>query len=365
MNGLDFRGWELGAPPTARHTERGSIYAIALLTLTVLGMLAAVLGWGALVRTQQAQKRETTRHLESLIQSGVTYASWQKRYKHKRLPFNFNLKLNSGTITGRAEEAPTYGSDAMKVSISAAYKDAQLTATRILSGAQRARQSTEFALFIDNSLFVKNGSVKIEGNIHLNGQLITQNGWSIYATGGITSAGNQVGNILTDTYTEKNTPMLPDDLPTMVEFRMKATQLLASDLDLPFGTTLGNGEIQYVQGNVQIQGKLKGAGIIVIEGNLIFKGRTWYADNQSLFVFVVQDDIIIPPDTKVAGYLISKNGNIFIGKDSHIEPGGILIAKGNLEAAGDLAIVHDPRVNVDFFRKLSRVLEVDTVVAAP
>jgi len=347
------------APLAVRHTERGSVYVIALLTLTVLGMFAAVLGWGALVRTQHAQKRETIRHLESLIQSGVKYASWQRRYKNRGLPFNFNIRLNSGTITGRAKDAPAYGSDAMEVSINAAYKDEQLTKTRIISGAQQARKSTEFALFIDNSLFVKNGSIKIEGDIHLNGQLVTQSGWSIYSTGGITSSGNQVGNILTDTYTETHTPILPENLPTMVDLRMQAVHVSVSALDLPFGTTLSNGEIQYVQGDVQIQGQLRGSGIVVVEGDLIFKGKTWYSDSQSLFVFIVQDDIIIPPNTEVSGYLISKNGNVFIGKNSKIEPGGIVIAQGTLEAAGDMAISHDPRVNVDFFRNLSRVSEID------
>lgn len=347
------------------HTRRGSVYVIALLTLSVLAMFAAVLGWGAIVRAQQAQKRESSRYLESLIQSGVAYASWQRRYQNRDLPFSFNLSFGSGRITGYADKAPAYGSDAMKITVNATYKDNQMTKQRIISGAERSRQTTEFALFVDSSLYVVNGTIKIEGDLHVNGRLVTRNGWIAYATGSITSSGNQIGNVVADTYSEKFTPTLQENLPTMTELRMQATQLLMGPLTMPFGMNLNSGDIQYVQGDLQLQGRLIGSGIVVVEGNLTFTGKTWYDNKHSLYVFVVQGDIVIPDRTEISGYLISKNGNVHIGKDSQVDPGGIMVADGTLNADGDLAIAHDPRVNTDFFRQLSRVVEIDDDTAVP
>lgn len=341
------------------HTQRGSVYVIALLTLSVLAMFAAVLGWGAIIRTQQAQKRENSRHLETLIQSGITYASWQKRYRNRSLPFNFSLNMGSGQVDGRVEALPDFGDDAMKVRVNAQYKDAQMTKERIISGAKRARQTTEFALFIDNSLYVRNGTLKVKGDIHVNGQIVTQDGWQVSTEGSITSAGDQIGDVVADTYLEKFTPSIPGSVPTLTELRMLSTQLFTGSSIRPFGMNLGTGDIQYVQGDLRIQGELMGTGIVVVEGDLIFTGKTWYGNSRSLFVFVAQNDIVIPSETEIVGYLISKSGNVIVGRDSVIDPGGLVIIDGSLEAAGDLVLIHDPRVNADFFRQLSRVVEID------
>lgn len=342
------------------HTQRGSVYVIALLVLSVLAMFAAVLGWGAIVRTQQAQRRENNRHLETLVQSGVTYASWLKRYGNRSLPFNFSLGLGSGQVAGRVEAAPDFGDDAMKVRVNAVYKDSQMTKERIISGAKRTRQTTEFALFIDNSLYVRNGTLKVKGDIHVNGQIVTQDGWQVSTEGSITSAGDQIGDVVADTYLEKFTPAIPGSVPTLTELRMLSTQLFTGTSVRPFGMNLGTGDIQYIQGDLRIQGELMGTGIVVVEGDLIFTGKTWYGNSRSLFVFVAQNDIVIPSETEIAGYLISKSGNVIVGRDSVIDPGGLVIIDGSLEAAGDLALIHDPRVNADFFRQLSRVMEIDT-----
>lgn len=340
--------------------ERGNAYVIALLTLSVLGTLAGVLGWSTLMQARQVSKQETRQALESLIRSGITYASWKVRYRRAALPFNETLTLPSGgSIAIRTTAAPAFGENTMQVQVTAQYRGETLTRQRILNGARVARRPTEFALFLDEPLRLNNGILQIIGDVHTNGFLIAQSGAHLNVDGAVTTAGTLGGNVNATLYKESGSSIIPDCLPDLDRLRLIATHLHIGNLSLPLGYTFSQNEIFYVKGNLLIQGTLRGSGIIVAEGNLEFQGDTQYADKSSLYIFIANGNITIPAGAQIAGVLISLDGNIQLGAGSMIKPGAVVVLNGNFDPGGNIRIEHDPRVNTDFFRQLSRLEEIE------
>lgn len=334
----------------ANRTQRGSVYVIALLTLIVLGTLASVLGWSALVQSQRAYQRETRLRLESLCQSGIHYASWARRIKRRPLPFTERLNLSEGSVIVRAQPANQYGRDAFEVISTAFYKDQNLTRTRILDGNNQPRQATEFALYVEDGITVgARKKIRVEGDVHANRAIRTVWGGQLYVNGALTTANQIIGSPTATIYKESFSRRVPFNLPSLAALRLRATQLVMGDLNLPFGISLADGSLYYVAGNLTLRGTLRGRATVVVEGNLILNDDIEYDNDDSLYIFIVNGNITIAPDTEVDGMLISQNGNVVAGDDSEIY-GGIFILNGSLLLMGELQIEHDPRINADLFR---------------
>ncbi len=350
--------------PHNRH-QRGNTYVIALLMLVVLGLLASMLGWSAVVRSRQAQTKETQMRLDSLLASGVTYARWARCYQGRNLPFTFTLNLSEGRVTGRASASNQYGRDAIQVQVTATYKDQSRTLTRIIDGAQKARSTTEFALFMDDDMVIGSGKrLVLKGDLHANNNVTVQPGGALIVDGAASSSRQIIGTVAANLYTEQWGQIVPDDLPDINDLRMRATQLILGNLNLPFGLTLADRSIYYVQGNLLLRGTLRGNAIVAVEGNLEFTGDTDYADSDTLYVFFVQGNIKVPAGRRVAGLLISLEGNVELGDGARVK-GGIIILDGDLQLQGEAAMEHDPRVNTDLFRELTGLQENGIVPIAP
>ncbi len=335
--------------------QRGSTYAIALIVLTVLGTLATMLGWSALLQSWHAQRKETQLRLDSLLASGVTYARWARAYQGQSLPFTFNLNLSEGRVTGRVDADSRYGDNAMVVQVTATYRDQTKSLTRIVDGTRRARSTTEFALFIDEELDVGSGrKLSVEGDLHANNNIQVQSGGVLTVDGAISTSRQILGSAIATLYSETWGRLVPNDLPSLTNLRSQATQVVAGNQNLPFGLTLPNQSVYYVQGNLQIQGPLQGNAIIVAEGNIVFTGDTSYADNDSLFVFFAEGNIEVPDNVRVSGLLISLDGNVKLGNRAQVN-GGIIILDGDLQLQGEAQLEHDPRINADLFRELTRL----------
>lgn len=346
--------------------QRGSTYAIALIVLLVLGTLATVLGWSALMQTQHAQRKETQLRLDSLLQSGVTYARWARAYQGRSLPFTFTLNLSEGRVDGRVDAEPRHGNNAMKVQVTATYKDQTRSLTRIVDGSQQARSTTEFALFVDDGLRVDPGrKLGIEGDLHANNNIDVKPGGVLNVDGAVSSSRQIIGSVAATLYKEQWGRMVSDNLPTITDLRLQATQLIVGNLSLPFGLTLANKSVYYVQGNLQIGGVLRGSAIVAVEGNLEFTSDTNYADPDSLYVFFAQGNIKVPAGRRVAGLLISLDGNVELGDRAQVT-GGIIILDGDLQLLGETTLKHDPRVNADLFRELTGMSNMlEPVIALP
>ncbi len=333
-------------------SQRGSVYVIALLTLIVLGTLASVLGWSALVQAQRAQQRETRLRLESLCQSGINYASWARRVQKRPLPFTETLNLSEGRVVVQVRPANRYGRNAFQVISTATYKDQTLTRTRILDGNRQPRTTTEFALYLDKGITVATGQdITVKGDAHANQLIKVMPGGGLQVDGALTSRLNILGSPTATLYKEEFSDAVPFDIPNLATLRLRATQLITGDLNLPFGLSLADGAIYYVAGNLSIEGTLRGRATVVVEGNLTFTGETAYADEESLFIFIVNGNIILPADERIAGVLISQNGNVIADDESEVY-GGIIILNGTLVVSDDLTLEHDPRVNADIFREM-------------
>lgn len=342
------------ATPTlgGRRQQQGSVYIIALLTLVVLGTLAGVLGWSALVQSQRAYERETRLRLESLCQSGINYANWVRRVKKRALPFTQTLRLQEGTVRVQVQPAPQFGNNAFRVISTATYKDRTLTRTRILEGKDKPRQSTEFALYLDEDLDLPpTAQLNIIGDVHANGSIRALAGGRIHVDGAITSGQNIVGTHTFSTYSEQFRNLIPPNLPSMPLLRLHATQLINTNMDLPFGLSLANGTIYYVAGNMTLKGSLRGQAIVVVEGNLTITGATQYADEDSFYIFIVDGNVSLPANIGLDGLLIVPGGNVIAGTNSSVF-GGILIQNGNLVVPGTFEIRHDSRINTGMFRRL-------------
>ena len=333
--------------------QRGSTYAIALIVLLVLGTLATMLGWSALMQTQHAQRKETQLRLDSLLQSGVTYARWARCYQGRNLPFTFTLNLSEGRVNGRVDADSRYGDNAMKIQVTATYKDETRSITRIVDGSQKARSTTEFALFLNEDLDIDSGKkLSLEGDLHANNNIQIQPGGVLIVDGAVSSSRQVIGTVTAMRYKEQWGRLVPNDLPTLGELRAQATQLIAGNQTLPFGLSLANDSVYYVQGNLQLQGSLRGCAIVVVEGNLEFTGDTNYADPDSLYVFFAQGNIKVPAGRRVVGLLISLDGNVELEDRAQVV-GGIIILDGDLQLQGEATLKHDPRVNADLFRELT------------
>ncbi len=346
--------------------QRGSTYAIALIVLLVLGTLATVLGWSALMQTQHAQRKETQLRLDSLLASGVTYARWARCYQGRTLPFTFTLNLSEGCVSGRVDADNRYGDNAMKIQVTAIYKDQTKSLTRIVDGSQRARSTTEFALFLDEDLDIGSGRrLTLEGNLHANNNINVQPGGVLSVDGSVSSSRQIIGTVMATLYEEQWGRLVQDDLPDINDLRTQATQLIIGNQNLPFGLTLADQSVYYVQGNLSLRGPLRGRAIVAVEGNLEFTGNTSYADPDSLYVFFVQGNIKVPAGQHVAGLLISLDGNVELEDRAQVT-GGIIILDGDLQLQGEATLKHDPRVNADCFRELTGLSdEMEPVLLTP
>jgi type II secretory pathway pseudopilin PulG len=338
--------------PRTRH-QRGNTYVIALLILVVLGLSASMLGWSALVQTRQAQIKETQMRLDSLLASGVTYARWARCYQNRNLPFTFTLNLSEGRVTGRVSANNRYGKNALQVQVTATYKDQSKTLTRIVDGARKARSTTEFALFLDEELVVDSGKrLVLKGDLHANNYIRVQPGGTLMVDGAASSSRQIIGPVTTTLYREPWSQVVSSDLVDLSDLRTRATHFILGNLNLPFGMTLPDKSVYYVQGNLQLRGTLRGNAIVAVEGNLEFTGDTDYADSDSLYVFFVDGNIVVPDGRRIAGLLISLDGNVQLGNGARVK-GGIIILDGDLQLQGDATLEHDPRVNADLFRELT------------
>jgi len=346
-----------GDKPMAKHRsrrqQRGSTYAIALIVLLVLGTLATVLGWSAFMQTQHAQRKEAQLRLESLLQSGVTYARWARCYQGRNLPLTFTLNLSEGRVNGRVDADRRYGDNAMKIQVSATYKDQTRSITRIVDGTQKTRSTTEFALFLDDDLVVGSGKkLSIEGDLHANNNIQVQPGGVLNVDGALSSSRQLIGTVTAMLYTEQFGRLVPNDLPTLGALYSQATQLIGGNQTLPFGLTLANDSVYYVQGNLRLQGSLRGCAIVAVEGNLKFTGDTNYADPDSLYVFFAEGNIRVPAGRRVVGLLISLDGNVVLEDKAQVT-GGIIILDGDLQLQGEATLKHDPRINTHLLRELT------------
>lgn len=333
-------------------SQRGSVYVIALLTLIVLGTLASVLGWSALVQAQRAQQRETRLRLESLCQSGITYASWARRVQKRPLPFTETLNLSEGRVVVQVRPANRYGRNAFQVISTATYKDQTLTRTRILDGNSQPRTTTEFALYVDKGVIVAPGQdITVKGDAHANQLVKVMPGGRLQVDGALTSRLNILGSPTATLYKEEFSDAVPFDIPNMATLRLRATQLITGDLNLPFGLSLADGAIYYVAGNLSIEGTLRGRATVVVEGNLTFTDETQYADEDSLFIFIVNGNIVLPNNERITGVLISQNGNVIADDESEVY-GGVILLNGSLIVSDEFTIEHDPRINADLFRDI-------------
>jgi type II secretory pathway pseudopilin PulG len=326
---------------------------IALLILVVLGLSASMLGWSALVQTRQAQIKETQMRLDSLLASGVTYARWARCYQNRNLPFTFTLNLSEGRVTGRVSANNRYGKNALQVQVTATYKDQSKTLTRIVDGARKARSTTEFALFLDEELVVDSGKrLVLKGDLHANNDIRVLPGGTFMVDGAASSSRQIIGPVTTTLYREPWSQVVSSDLVDLSDLRTRATHFILGNLNLPFGMTLPDKSVYYVQGNLQLRGTLRGNAIVAVEGNLEFTGDTDYADSDSLYVFFVDGNIVVPDGRRIAGLLISLDGNVQLGNGARVK-GGIIILDGDLQLQGDATLEHDPRVNADLFRELT------------
>jgi type II secretory pathway pseudopilin PulG len=338
--------------------QRGSTYAIALIVLLVLGTLATMLGWSALMQTQHAQRKEVQLRLNSLLQSGVTYARWTRSHQGRNLPYTFTLNLSEGRVTGRVDPANQHGKNAMRIQVTATYKDQSQSLTRIVDGSQKARSTTEFALFVDEDLVVPSGKkLVLQGDLHSNRNVRVQPGGTLQVGGAVSASHQLIGSITATLYEEQYGRLVPNDLPSLSELYTLATQLLVGNQTLPFGLTLSNGTVYYVLGNLRLQGTLRGSAIVVVEGNLDFTGNTSYADPDSLYVFFVEGNIRVPTGRSVVGLLISLDGDVVLEDRAQVR-GGIIILDGSLQLQGESVIEHDPRINTNLFQELTKMSDV-------
>ncbi len=349
--------WYAMRTPGVRH-QQGSVYIVALLTLTVLGILATAIGWSALVQAQQAQRREVRWRLESLAQSGVTYATWERRYNGRRLPFTHTLSLSEGTVQIRAEKDPAYGDNAMKVTTTATSRGESITRTRIVDGTPQRRAPFEFALYVGRALVVPPGSqITVKGDVHTAGLLSVLTGGNLQVEGAVISLGRISGSVAQTLYREPFSSIGTHSIVTLPELRMKATQLRVGATHLPFGLSLSDGSIYYVQGDLRIGGTLQGRAIVVVEGNLYILSNLDYRDEDTLFVFVVGGNIQVPSGRRVRSILVDQGGTVQLGDNTHIVGG--VIAMGSASFGTNVVIEHDPRVNANLFQQEARAEEID------
>lgn len=349
--------------PGVRH-QQGSVYIVALLTLTVLGILATAIGWSALVQAQQAQRREVRWRLESLAQSGITYATWERRSNGRRLPFTRTLALSEGTVQIRAEKDSAYGDNAMKVTITATSKGESITRTRIVDGTPQRRTPFEFALYVGGTLVVPPGRrLTVKGDVHTAGLLNVLASGNLQVEGSIISLGNILGSVSQTLYREPFSSIGTSDILTLPQLRLRATQLRIGNTNLPFGLSLSDGSIYYVQGDLRIGGTLRGRAIVAVEGNLYLLGNLDYGDEDTHFVFVVSGNIQVPSGSRVRSVLVDRGGTVQVGNNAHIIGG--VIALGGASFGTDVTIEHDPRGNTDLFQQETRTDELVEVSPTP
>jgi formylmethanofuran dehydrogenase subunit C len=261
-------------------------------------------------------------------------------------------------VTGRVDPANQHGKNAMRIQVTATYKDQSQSLTRIVDGSQKARSTTEFALFVDEDLVVPSGKkLVLQGDLHSNRNVHVQPGGTLQVGGAVSASHQVIGSLAATLYKEQYGRLVPNDLPSLSELYTQATQLLVGNQILPFGLTLSNGTVYYVQGNLQLQGALRGSAIVVVEGNLDFTGNTSYADPDSLYVFFVEGNIRVPAGRSVVGLLISLDGDVVLEDRAQVR-GGIIILDGSLQLQGESVIEHDPRINTNLFQELTKLSDV-------
>ncbi len=361
-----------GVPPVycrQRRTrgEQGSVYLIALLTLSVLGILATVLGWSATVQARQAQRKEAQLRLESLAKSGVSYATWERRHRNRSLPFTETLNLNEGRVVVRAEPAPQYGNRAIRVTAQAFYKDESLTRIRIVDGNRPYRQPTEFALYLRRALILPIGKrLTVEGDVYIGNNLSVAGIGGMTVDGSLTLARNLTGSVTSTVYTETNSNIEVLRFADMNHLRMSADQLVIGPAYRPFGLSLPNGTLYFVQGDLHIAGTLRGRALVAVQGNLYIDEDLTYGDSDSLYIFIVSGNIIMDDDAETLhGAFVSQGGNIVFDDEAQVY-GAVMVGEGTLLFDDSLTIEHDLRLNLDWFKEGTKGDEaVEDVPASP
>lgn len=341
------------------YRQRGSLYAVALITLAVLGSLSALLAFSAMNSANRITRSIKSDRHETLLQSGLEYALWSHQDQGQQPPFNFTLHFGEDQAQGEVKRATGFGNDALEITIHATTEGDTVTLTRIVGLASNPRKPSEFALFSNASMIIDNKKAKTTGDVYAGGHLTASSGSDLTCEGAVLASGQITGKITSTLYQAENSALIQTQDQDLNALKASATQIHNGNLTLPFGLTLTDGDVYYVQGNLHLKGKLKGKGRVVVAGNLQLNGDTPYDDADSLFVFIVGGDLKVNNKVEASGYFFVQNGTAAMGKDS-ITFGGLRLQNSDLSLKQNVYIQHDPRVTVDFYRQFTGIAQLDS-----
>jgi len=188
--------------------------------------------------------------------------------------------------------------------------------------------------FAEDSDLRFDGHVKIEGDIHSNGD-ITGKGWNPDkdVKGKVTYTG--VSNV-TGTYVEDIDHL--EDFPaiTWTYYQNNASQVYAEDTAYEIGGGESLFGIHYFKGDVLIKDDLNVYGTIVVEGNITVQGHpeiNLVQDGAISLVMVASGNIILNGNVHITG-IVHTEGEIEFNGTTNIEKGAILAKNGVINGQG-------------------------------
>jgi len=217
----------------------------------------------------------------------------------------------------------------------------EVTLEEGVSPSEGAVYNYALMTFAEDSDLLFHGHVKIEGDIHSNGD-ITGSGWDPDndVNGDVTYAGD---SNVTGTYVE--------DINTLQDYPVIDWDYYEDNADTIYDTNtayeIGNEElygIHYFKGDVTIKNDLLIVGTLVVEGNIKVSGNpdiTLLPSAEISLVMIASGDVYLKGNVHVEG-IIHTEGKIELDGTTNVEEGAILAEDGVVNGTGaDTKIVYD------------------------
>jgi hypothetical protein len=348
-----------GAVRKHRGRERGSVYLITILTLTVAMILGLALIRAAGNSSQQAERFKVKMKLQGIADAGAEYGYWYYATRRPLLPKTVENNLNGGTFRVTIDNFATVTGTI--VVTSKATVGSQTFETTYLLPRPTALPGTysvfDYAVCSDQSIItarpiVTGTGAENDNHVNVNGHLMWTSSSSriygnAYAAWNMSSPNPQVsGTKIT------SAPMLPFPAIDWDYYLSNCASYYSYDKEYTGGITFPyDGAIIYVTHDLKFKGTISGRGTIVVGHDLEFTDSTFYATSSSKVAFIAGDKIKIPSGKSVVGMMYAHNSSFSAYFDL---PGTATVSWGALVGdsfqfgpTASLTVVHDDDLTED------------------
>jgi hypothetical protein len=345
--------------PGPRRADRGSVYVVTIVTLTVAMILGLALMQLAGNSTQSSQSLKAKMQLKHVAEAGIEYGYWYYARNRPLLPITVPNSLAGGQFTVTIEDYPSV-QGTIKLTSTATVANQQLKRTYLMlrpTALPGTYSVFDYAICSDQSLvtsrpLITGTGTELDNHVNVNGWLVCTNSSSdiwgnVYASWGISSPYPRVRGTKIP-----SAAMLPFPDVDWNYYYSNRAWYYSGDKDFGSGITFPyDGAIVYVGGKLKLKGPISGRGIIVAQGDIEFNDSTWYATASSKAAFISQTKIKLPSGRSIVGLMYahssSFNATVEVPGSTTVTWGAVVGDGFNILAAGALTVVHDDDITAD------------------